>query len=106
MSILALAVCLEDERRAQPTLSSTNGGTDMGKLTVFENETLDGVAQAPARPDEDRRGGFEHGGWGVPYADEVAALDQFHAADGRPQRSGGAAEARGRRPDGDREHPA
>jgi dihydrofolate reductase len=29
--------------------------------------------QAPARPDEDRRGGFEHGGWGVPYADQVAS---------------------------------
>lgn len=31
--------------------------------------TLDGVMQAPARPDEDRRGGFEHGGWGRAYAD-------------------------------------
>lgn len=27
--------------------------------------------QAPARPDEDRRGGFEHGGWATPYADPV-----------------------------------
>jgi dihydrofolate reductase len=33
--------------------------------------TLDGVIQAPARPDEDVRGGFEHGGWAVPYADEA-----------------------------------
>jgi dihydrofolate reductase len=32
------------------------------------NLTLDGVMQAPARPDEDRRGGFEHGGWAAPYA--------------------------------------
>jgi dihydrofolate reductase len=31
--------------------------------------TLDGVMQAPARPDEDRRGGFEHGGWALPYSD-------------------------------------
>jgi len=31
--------------------------------------TLDGVMQAPGRPDEDRRGGFEHGGWGLPYID-------------------------------------
>jgi dihydrofolate reductase len=31
--------------------------------------TLDGVMQAPGRPDEDRRGGFEHGGWALPYSD-------------------------------------
>jgi dihydrofolate reductase len=40
----------------------------MGKIVVFTNVTLDGVMQAPARPDEDRRGGFQHGGWGAPYA--------------------------------------
>lgn len=40
----------------------------MSKVIVFTNLTLDGVMQAPGRPDEDRRGGFEHGGWGVPYA--------------------------------------
>jgi dihydrofolate reductase len=27
--------------------------------------------QAPGRPDEDRRGGFEHGGWAAPFADPV-----------------------------------
>jgi dihydrofolate reductase len=40
----------------------------MGKVVVFTNVTLDGVMQAPGRPDEDRRGGFEHGGWATPYA--------------------------------------
>ena len=35
----------------------------MRKVVVFTNLTLDGVMQAPGRPDEDRRGGFEHGGW-------------------------------------------
>ncbi len=38
------------------------------KVVVFTNLTLDGVMQAPGRPDEDRRGGFEHGGWATPYA--------------------------------------
>ena len=45
----------------------------MGKLVAFESLTLDGVMQAPGRPDEDRRGGFEHGGWAAPYADPVMA---------------------------------
>src|SRR5438034_1980344 len=40
----------------------------MSKVVVFTNLTLDGVMQAPGRPDEDRRGGFEHGGWAAPYA--------------------------------------
>jgi dihydrofolate reductase len=45
----------------------------MRKIVVFTSVTLDGVMQAPGRPDEDRRGGFEHGGWARPYADEVMA---------------------------------
>ena len=45
----------------------------MGKITVVNNVTLDGVMQSPARPDEDTRGGFTHGGWAVPYQDPVMA---------------------------------
>ncbi len=41
----------------------------MTRIVVFENLTLDGVMQAPARPDEDLRSGFRHGGWAVPYAE-------------------------------------
>ena len=43
----------------------------MRKLIAVENVSLDGVMQAPGRPDEDLRGGFEHGGWAVPYPDAV-----------------------------------
>jgi dihydrofolate reductase len=43
----------------------------MSKIIVFELVTLDGVMQAPGRPGEDSRGGFEHGGWAAPYADPV-----------------------------------
>ena len=50
----------------------------MSKVVVFMNLTLDGVMQAPGRPDEDRRGGFTHGGWAnvqvrTPDADPVLA---------------------------------
>ena len=38
----------------------------MRKVVVFTSVTLDGVMQAPGRPDEDRRGGFSHGGWALP----------------------------------------
>ena len=44
----------------------------MAKLVVVEMLSLDGVMQAPGGPDEDRGGGFEHGGWAMPYFDEVA----------------------------------
>ncbi len=38
----------------------------MGNITVLNHLTLDGVMQAPGRPDEDRRDGFDHGGWAMP----------------------------------------
>jgi hypothetical protein len=43
----------------------------MSKVVVFTSVTLDGVMQAPGRPDEDRRGGFTHGGWALPDNDPV-----------------------------------
>jgi len=41
------------------------------KVVVVEHVTLDGVMQAPGRPDEDDRGGFEHGGWAHSRTDAV-----------------------------------
>ncbi|SRR6476661_6092669 len=43
----------------------------MGTITVVNHVTLDGVIQAPAAPDEDRRGGFDRGGWASANADAV-----------------------------------
>ena len=43
----------------------------MRNLIVHEFISLDGVVQAPGGKDEDRDGGFAHGGW-------TMKKDQFH----------------------------
>src|ERR1700690_820740 len=56
----------------------------MGKLVVTEFVTLDGVAQAPGGPDEDRDGGFAHGGWQGPVAEQESGeviFDQARSMD-------------------------
>ena len=57
----------------------------MPKIIVNAFLTLDGVMQAPGGPDEDPEGGFPHGGWQFPYADEVMGrviTEGFADADG------------------------
>jgi dihydrofolate reductase len=44
----------------------------MSRIVTFTSVTLDGVMQAPGRPDEDTRGGFQHGGWAAPYSNDEA----------------------------------
>jgi dihydrofolate reductase len=43
----------------------------MRKVMAIISLSLDGVMQAPGRPDEDTRGGFEYGGWANAYRDQV-----------------------------------
>ncbi|HEX5591481.1 MAG TPA: dihydrofolate reductase family protein [Candidatus Limnocylindrales bacterium] len=55
------------------------------KLTAMEFLSLDGVYQGPGGPDEDRRNGFDRGGWLAPFEDEevgrfiVAAYERMDA---------------------------
>jgi dihydrofolate reductase len=54
----------------------------MRMLTVIEFMSLDGVMQGLQSPDEDRDGGFEHGGWALPYSDDAqqkAILDALRS---------------------------
>jgi dihydrofolate reductase len=44
----------------------------MRKVIVQEWMTLDGVVQAPGAPDEDTSGDFKHGGWHLPYFDDLS----------------------------------
>ena len=49
------------------------------RIVISEFISLDGVVQAPGGPDEDRDGGFQHGGWSMPFFDvEVmgSAIDE------------------------------
>jgi dihydrofolate reductase len=41
------------------------------RIVIIEFISLDGVVQAPGGPDEDRDGGFEHGGWSHPFFDDI-----------------------------------
>ena len=52
----------------------------MGTLVVTEFVTVDGVAQAPGGPEEDRDGGFSHGGWQAPLGDQESGAVMFEQA--------------------------
>jgi dihydrofolate reductase len=42
------------------------------RIIISDFISLDGVVQAPGGPDEDTDGGFEHGGWSMPFFDPLA----------------------------------
>jgi dihydrofolate reductase len=44
----------------------------MRKIIAITHVTLDGVMQAPGGPEEDPRKGFTHGGWSMPFGDDLS----------------------------------
>ncbi|ADE11346.1 dihydrofolate reductase family protein [Sideroxydans lithotrophicus] len=42
----------------------------MRKIIAITQLTVDGVMQAPGDSEEDRRSGFTHGGWAMPFVDD------------------------------------
>jgi dihydrofolate reductase len=48
----------------------------MSTIVVQAFITLDGVVQAGGGPDEDREGGFKHGGWAMDYDAQIDKLDE------------------------------
>lgn len=54
----------------------------MRSINVTMWVTLDGVVQGLARPEEDTRGGFSHGGWGPRYQDEVLTQEMAKGMSG------------------------
>lgn len=51
----------------------------MRNIAILTFITLDGVMQAPSKPDEDRSGNFERGGWATPYWNGVMEQVQREA---------------------------
>lgn len=57
------------------------------RIVAIEHVTLDGVMQAPGRPDEDLRDGFHRGGWASVAADDPRRGLGDGSSHGRQRRS-------------------
>jgi len=68
-------VSSSDRSLGSEAAKTSRKGAGVRKLGVVEFVTLDGVMQGLGGPDEDRQGGFSHGGWSGPYGDEVLAQE-------------------------------
>lgn len=51
----------------------------MRKIVANEWVSLDGVTQAPGTPEEDPSGGFDHGGWHIPFFDDISSSQLVHS---------------------------
>ena len=63
------------------------------RIVISAFMSLDGVVQAPGGPEEDTEGGFQHGGWSMPYFDPEAMPPMLDEAMARTEASVTAAPA-------------
>src|SRR6185312_611270 len=72
----ASAESVPDCSRRRQESEPDQGEPKMSTIVVQAFITLDGVVQSGGGPDDDREGGFEHGGWMMDYDEQMDKLDE------------------------------